>query len=112
MELQDIDGSRAYYSNYGSALDFVAPGGDNRVDQNGDGNGILQNTFNTATKDSTDFSYQFFQGTSMATPHVSGITALLIAEGANGPDEVRAVIQKRQPIWALQAGTNITDTDS
>lgn len=98
------DGSRAYYSNYGEALDVVAPGGDIRVDQSGDGygDGILQNTFNTTTKDPTDFGYWFFQGTSMATPHVSGVAALLISEGVAGPDEVRAAIQNT----AVDLGTS------
>ena len=87
------DNRRARYSNTGSYLDVVAPGGDMFVDQNGDGygDGIVQQTF---VGDPTDFAYYFFQGTSMAAPHVSGLAALLISHGVTEPDEVRAVLQE------------------
>jgi len=103
------DGNRAPYSNYGDALDIMAPGGDLSLDQNGDGynDGILQNTFDPNTKKTKDFSFWFFTGTSMATPHVSGVAALLIAEGANGPDHVRAAIQNT----AIDLGTSDWDPE-
>jgi serine protease len=86
------DNARAPYSNTGLYLDIVAPGGDMLVDQNGDGypDGIVQQTF---VLDPTTFAYYFFQGTSMATPHVSALAALLLSHGAKGPDGVRKAIE-------------------
>lgn len=72
-----FDGARAQYSTYGTGIDVVAPGGQTNVDQNGDGygDGILQQTFASGTPGT--FGYYFFQGTSMATPHVAAIAALV-----------------------------------
>jgi len=110
------DETRAYYSNYGSYIDVAAPGGDTSVDQNGDGygDGVLQNTFNLNTGDMSDFGYWFLQGTSMATPHVSGVAALLIANGVTGPDAVREAIErtaqdKGAAGWNPQYGWGLID---
>lgn len=88
-----FDETLAPYSNYGPDLDLVAPGGNTLVDQNGDGyvDGVLQQTFGNTTN---DWGYWFYQGTSMATPHVSGVAALLISKGtATTPGEVREALQ-------------------
>jgi len=90
------DETKAPYSNYGPSLDLVAPGGNTSLDQNGDGygDGVLQQTF-TKNGWRITWGYYFFQGTSMAASHVSGVAALLISAGkANTPDQIRAVLQQ------------------
>jgi len=92
-----FDKSLAPYSNYGPTVDIVAPGGNKNVDQNKDGkpDGIIQNTFDPELRDPRYFGYFSLTGTSLATPHVSGIAALIIAYGnANTPDEVRAALEE------------------
>ena len=101
-----IDGrkQKAPYSNFGSALDIVAPGGDIRRDDTGangapDGrpDGIIQQTFDPDTAEFEgrfdDFAYFFVVGTSQATPHVAALACLLYQQGIRDPSAIRAAIE-------------------
>jgi serine protease len=67
------------YSNFGSLIDIAAPGGDNGVDITGDGypDGVLSTGGTTTNAGNIKFVYPFFTGTSMASPHVAGVLALM-----------------------------------
>jgi serine protease len=105
-------GGRAYYSNYGSVVAVAAPGGDMRSSA---ANGILSTLNAGATAPGAD-NYAYYQGTSMATPHVVGVVALMLAKNsALTPDEVATRLKastRAFPATCSQCGTGIVDASA
>lgn len=85
----DARGEVTRYSNEGPELDLVAPGGDLGADATGDGyvDGVLQET-----NEYGNLTYRFYEGTSMAAPHVAGAAAILVEMVGNDPDQIRALL--------------------
>lgn len=75
-------GEKAPYSNFGAGVDISAPGGSK------DGQ-ILQETIDPETGGAM---FAGFQGTSMASPHVAAVAAMVKASGVETPDEIREVL--------------------
>ena len=79
-------GNKASYSNYGSAIDIMAPGGDN-------GAGILS-TLNTGTTTPGAETYGYFIGTSMAAPTAASVGALMkAADPSLTPAQIKAKLK-------------------
>jgi serine protease len=95
-------GSRAYYSNTGTYIEIAAPGGDSRDQSSGTGF-IWQSTLIYTDQDPAvgfytprfdRFAEIGYQGTSMATPHVVGLAALMMSHGITSPAAVEALIKR------------------
>ena len=77
----DRRGNRSFFSSFGQGLGLMAPGGSGLP---GRGENILSTYSNNG--------YSEVAGTSQATPHVSGVAALLVSRGVRGQAAVQRIL--------------------
>ncbi len=100
------NGGKASYSNFGATVEVAAPGG------SGGGNSVLS-TLNAGQMGPGADSYALYNGTSMATPHVSGVVALMLSvKPTLTPDQVTSILQSTArafPATCSQCGAGIVN---
>jgi serine protease len=82
-------GGKSSFSNFGWVVELAAPGGEKPTSANS-----ILSTLNTGTTTPGSDTYVFYQGTSMAAPHVSGVAALMLSvKPTLKPDDVTFLLQ-------------------
>jgi serine protease len=103
------NGGKASYSNFGATVEVAAPGGSGGV------NSVLS-TLNAGTMGPGADSYALYNGTSMATPHVSGVVALMLSvKSTLTPDQVTSILQSTArafPATCSQCGSGIVNANA
>jgi len=103
------NGGKASYSNFGATVEVAAPGG------SGGANSVLS-TLNTGSTTPGSDSYALYNGTSMATPHVSGVVALMLSvKPTLTPDQVTSILQSTArafPATCSQCGAGIVNASA
>ena len=103
------NGGKASYSNFGATVEVAAPGGSGGV------NSVLS-TLNAGSTTPGADSYALYNGTSMATPHVSGVVALMLSvKSTLTPDQVLSILQSTArafPATCSQCGSGIVDANA
>jgi serine protease len=103
------NGGKASYSNFGATVEVAAPGG------SGGANSVLS-TLNAGTTTPGADSYALYNGTSMATPHVSGVVALMLSKKSTlTPDQVTSILQSTArafPATCSQCGAGIVNANA
>src|SRR6188768_1551596 len=103
------NGGKASYSNFGATVEVAAPGG------SGGANSVLS-TLNAGSTSPGADSYALYNGTSMATPHVSGVVALMLSvKPTLTPDQVTSILQSTArafPATCSQCGSGIVNASA
>jgi serine protease len=103
------NGGKASYSNFGATVEVAAPGG------SGGANSVLS-TLNAGSRGPGADSYALYNGTSMATPHVAGVVALMRSVNATlTPDQVTSILQSTArafPAACSQCGSGIVNANA
>jgi serine protease len=103
-------GQKASYSNFGPEVDLSAPGGDQSTFNTTDG---VLSTINTGTEGPAASSYVYYQGTSMATPHVAGVASLMLSANPSlTPAQIESLLKANVTPFAAGGPATVNCTTS